>query len=801
MARSEYQDWLDRNGGTSEEDYDTASKAVGNIKDLHDTTIGRFVKGYKKGKSTKSVIGMASRNTFEFPVFCSKSVPLDYATATNMLLEQLYAAYVQMAISQDPIVDAKSVKHGGFLSKFQTNTTRYVEYTDMSYAHDACHNKIINEQGIFEFDMLNCSDADAKEILECVDYEPLSEFDHFFQESGSSRRDALRNRLENEGDDFYDRVTERKSNGESKETGNTGSTRRSETSSVRASSSETDTVSDTTSQSHTDSDTGVQHDHSRSVAVRTDGTGGGGNGGSQQGGAGNGNGSTTVTTTHDKKGKRHDTSDQTSSSTRYDYSASSSKEGSYSASEDKTISSSLRKSINKQFGSDIQHMSGAEKEEYIRKALMSDAQLEKEEKSIQLLDDELARLNKAHDEQDARIQKIRDEITHARNRDTRERRADLRADEELTLKRKTDAREDAKALREEEQLLLQRNKDNREAAKLVADLQKTTEEVIKLRRENDSNSPEAQKRLHDAEIARLDAAKKLMDLANTDTSTDYGKEVANRRTKLRADTGKAIADAKLAEKKYRDYDKQERDRKEEHALKMMNRAPEILKEEDMRKMNSMKPLLMKLQMRVIDPNGMVSDKPVEFIVGVHTHCRLIDPETLPDVVKYPLKEMNAISRHVKWKAGELRFLRDIVFQVKEKKQTAIDSRDPKRKWYRRLYQLAHEKGDANVAGAVSGNQTTGLIPNATIMITNGDVENIKSATKLDVLKPSLAKRLCNELFLISFVVIDQDAESIKIFIPDLHNDWEIHSLNSVEKQLAELSTAGSKTRDLFKLLN
>jgi len=796
MARSEYQDWLDRNGGTSEEDYDTASKAVGNIKDLHDTTIGRFVKGYKKGKSTKSVIGMASRNTFEFPVFCSKSVPLDYATATNMLLEQLYAAYVQMAISQDPIVDAKSVKHGGFLSKFQTNTTRYVEYTDMSYAHDACHNKIINEQGIFEFDMLNCSDADAKEILECVDYEPLSEFDHFFQESGSARRNALRDRLENETDDFYDKKTERLSAGASRETGSDESTRTSGSISERLSQTKTDTTSKSSSDSDRKTDTGVQHNHSRSVR-----TGGGAGGAGGVGGAGGAGGTDVITRTHDKLGKRHDTSHESSTSSRTDNSKTNSGELSAQFSQDETISDSLRKSLNAQFTQDIQHMSDAEKEEYIRKALMSDAQLEKEEKSIQLLDDELARLDKAHDEQDARIQKIRDEITHARNRDDRERKADRRADEELDLKRNADAREDAKALREEEQLLLQRNKDNREAAKLVADLQKTTEEVIKLRRENDSNSPEAQKRLHDAEIARLDAAKKLMDLANTDTSTDYGKEVANRRIKLRADTGKAIADAKLAEKKYRDYDKQERDRKEEHALKMMNRAPEILKEEDMRKMNSMKPLLMKLQMRVTDPSGAVSDKPVEFIIGVHTHCRLIDPETLPDVVKFPLKEMNAISRHVKWKAGELRFLRDIVFQVKEKKQTAIDSRDPKRKWYRRLYQLAHEKGDANVAGAVSGNQTTGLIPNATIMITNGDVENIKSATKLDVLKPSLAKRLCNELFLISFVVIDQDAESIKIFIPDLHNDWEIHSLNSVEKQLAELSTAGSKTRDLFKLLN
>jgi hypothetical protein len=214
----------------------------------------------------------------------------------------------------------------------------------------------------------------------------------------------------------------------------------------------------------------------------------------------------------------------------------------------------------------------------------------------------------------------------------------------------------------------------------------------------------------------------------------------------------------------------------------------------------MKPLLMKIQLRVETKDGGIMEKPVEFVVGVHCHTRLVDSDTWPDVVKYPLKEMNEIVRHAKWKAGELRFVNDILLQIKEKKQTAFDKKDPKRRWYRRLYELSHAKGDANVAGRISGNGTTGLIPNATIMMTNGDVENVKAQTKLDLMKPSLAKRLCKELFLISLVVIDQDAESIKLFIPDLYGDWDVHSLAGVEKQLAELSTAGSKTRDLFKML-
>ena len=54
--------------------------------------------------------------------------------------------------------------------------------------------------------------------------------------------------------------------------------------------------------------------------------------------------------------------------------------------------------------------------------------------------------------------------------------------------------------------------------------------------------------------------------------------------------------------------------------------------------------------------------------------------------------------------------------------------------------------------------------------------------------------------MIAIVVIDNDAESIKILMPDLHSDYEVHSLGSVNKQLALLDTSGTKTRDMFKLL-
>lgn len=231
------------------------------------------------------------------------------------------------------------------------------------------------------------------------------------------------------------------------------------------------------------------------------------------------------------------------------------------------------------------------------------------------------------------------------------------------------------------------------------------------------------------------------------------------------------------------------------------------------KLNTMKPLLMKVTLNMLNKDD--SLQPIEYVVGVKCHTRVIPATILPEVAQYPLKEMDKISRKVKWRAGELKFLKDIVFRIKEKKQTAADSRDPNRKWFRRLYELAHMKGDAPAAAVVEGKSLfkvfikdkqgkgslqNGMIPNASIIMTQTDVDNIKAETKIDLLKPGTAKKFCGELFLMSFIIIDTDRESIKILLPDMNNDFDVHSLAAINKQLATLDTTGTKTRDMFKLL-
>lgn len=496
----------------------------------------KFING-ASGRS--SIVKYAKSNIFEFPVFISSSVSLDYATATTSLLEQVYASYLQMAISANPVVNARDAVNGHQFAHLKTNTNKYIEYTDMSYAHDACH-AIYQENGnVIEFNMISIDDCDAKIINEHCDYEPLAEFAHFFQESGRPR------------DDFQ-----------------------------------------SSQQKHTHKDA-------------------------------NGNDTTYTTNTPSKIDR--------------------------------------------------------EKSEYDTEKAKSDADLSSKKNADYDDDRKLDRLKKSSD---IRHQSIQDR-------------------------------------------------------------------EIKQRMKNSAN--------------------------------------AERRAEVM------------------------------HKFDTKIKSPQFIDESKIKKLNTMKPLMMTVNLGLVDDNGSVS-RPMEYIVGVKTHSRLIDADILPEVAEYPIREMDKISRKVKWRAGELKFFKDILFKIKQKKQTAIDSRDPKRKWYRRLYELAHMKGDAPATAVIESGgkrglvkeflssilfktgKPTGVMPNVTIVITKSDVDNIKTKTKIDLLKASTARNFCKELFLVALVVIDNDAESVKLMLPDLHNDYEVHSMASINKQLAELDTAGTKTRDMFKLL-
>ena len=561
---------------------------------------------------TASLVRKASKNIFEFPVFVSSSVPIDFATATNSLLEQVYASFVQMAISQDPVVSAADMKAGNPFKALKSDVSRYLEYTDpnsMFYAHDACHNVITTEEAVVEFNMINVDDSMNGIIQESLDYQPLSEFDHFFQEASAA-----------------DIAEKYKGNWEGYK---------------------------------------------------------------------------------DKTKKKTDAEEE----------------------QEKTARQNV----------EISHMGEIK------------ADLDKME------------AEKARIEVDIR----------RRAADLEEKRKELK--DEYDEFKKPNSKTAAQYGDKEYASRLKQYEDR---------LDKIDDEIEELR---------DNKRLRDID-KRIDTLRK--------NHQDAGFKLRDQNRAIEKHAAENI-EANDKHEKHVNSEKREARREEREKLKLKTdlkaKAPQFMDETKIQKLNSMKPLMMTVSVRVMDNNNTISDM-IDYVVGVKTRCRVVPADVLPDFAEYPTKTMNTVSRKTKWRAGELKLM-DYLFSRKEKKQAAYDSRDPKRKWYHKLYTLAHAKGSSKVARQVTGSKNPdGLIPCATMILTKADVDMIESVNGIDLLKGSTAAKICRELFLIAMVVVDIDAQSIKILMPDAGNDYEVHSLASINKQLATLDTSNSVSREVSRMM-
>lgn len=681
----------------TEDTANNASNAAFDAINALDISTAKFQKSKRKG----SIINSAKGNIFEFPVFISSSTPLDYAEATTSLLEQVYLSYLQMAVSINPVIDANTAKNGLQFADFKTDTNKYLECADTSYMVDACHAVYENAEYKTEFNLISIDDDVARIINESVDYQPLSEFNHYFQEADSSNPDD---------DQLNDLIKK-------------------------------------------------LHDRENEI---------------------------------DKL--KHQLDDALNSEKRRKDSAEA----------DIAVRKNQIQDYDDTYMNDEQiiHRSSAKKTQHeaaIAEYREKIAKMEAAVKNSNYFNDDKKKMNA-----DRKLAELKKDLA---NIEKNIKQSENYVTDEMRIHSANRKSAEAKSAIDEVNAKIMQDKQYAQAKKAELNEMLTKAEMLQF----------------DQKMQGVNAAIGIADTAVNMGSRVVGTIDSHKKNKIEIEQLKKQL-ANYDEDHQRAIDKHDADLKKIDAEIQHYRqqdmsitavkAPQAIKEGDIQKLNTMKPLLMNVALNVVDNNGSLS-RPIEYIIGVKTHSRIVDAEILPEVAEYPLEEMNKLTRKAKWRAGELKFFKDIVFRIQQKKQTAVDSRDSRRKWYRRLYELAHLKGDAPATAVVSGKSlvgafikdkqgkgklANGMIPNATMIITKADVDNIKMKTNIDLLKGSTATKFCNELFLIAIVVIDNDAESLKILLPDLDNDYEIHSLAAVQKQISMLDTSGTKTRDMFKLL-
>lgn len=200
-------------------------------------------------------------------------------------------------------------------------------------------------------------------------------------------------------------------------------------------------------------------------------------------------------------------------------------------------------------------------------------------------------------------------------------------------------------------------------------------------------------------------------------------------------------------------------------------------ERDIKKSNDLMPF--GLQVRLVA----VNDKKefVQFfdvVVGIKTILHLIPSEEMIDQISKTLMNRNPGFKFLKWTTGEISLFKDIIFNANEIKEDVVNKYSGKSPFFGRLKRLKDKKITFR-----NGTVPNGVIPNATIVITSYEADYLERAYSINVRNDSVAKKLVHELFLMSFIIMDEGSNTVSVMY-DGSDSFHTYSMETLERDNA-----------------
>lgn len=230
-------------------------------------------------------------------------------------------------------------------------------------------------------------------------------------------------------------------------------------------------------------------------------------------------------------------------------------------------------------------------------------------------------------------------------------------------------------------------------------------------------------------------------------------------------------------------------------------APTLLRDKDIKKINNLDPYSMVAEFRIKDKNGDISAT-VKYVIGVKTILHPIRTQDLSEELNELVTGNVKRLQKVRYKTGEISLM-DYLFNIKGLKADASKNLNGNKRWINTLKHLGEYKATYGTflkksVQALNGGNTP--IPNGTLILSQPDVTTLTNETGIDLSVASNAKKLANNLFLISVAIVDSSAGTIKILFPDQSSSWDIQSLASIDAEVSKTDNS-QLMKELNRIVN
>lgn len=198
---------------------------------------------------------------------------------------------------------------------------------------------------------------------------------------------------------------------------------------------------------------------------------------------------------------------------------------------------------------------------------------------------------------------------------------------------------------------------------------------------------------------------------------------------------------------------------------------------DVKKENDLQPYTMAVKlMAVNDKKEFVQF--MDFVMGIKVVLHNIRSDEVISNTIRAISNNGAFYNFLRWTTGEKTLFGDLLLNVNDIKLDAANRSKGASRWWTTLKRMKDRKAAYN--NVFSKNR---MIPNATLVVTDFEVEQIKERSGFDLNDPKTALKLINSLFLMTFIIVSDSTETFKVIYADAAQDFQYHSLEVLEKEV------------------
>ena len=199
-----------------------------------------------------------------------------------------------------------------------------------------------------------------------------------------------------------------------------------------------------------------------------------------------------------------------------------------------------------------------------------------------------------------------------------------------------------------------------------------------------------------------------------------------------------------------------------------------LTERDLKKSNDMLPF--GLEVRLIA----VNDKKefvqyIDFVVGVKAILHSVSSQDMIENIARALQNKSLVFKLLRWTTGEISLVKDIILNLGEIKNDAMSKTNGKSPFFNTLKRLKNRRFTMR-----NFTMPTALIPNATIVITSYEADQLEQKYGINVRDEKIANKLISSLFLMSFIIMDEGTSTISVLY-DGDTSYQIYALETLER--------------------